>query len=109
MAAKNLCPYFHAHTIVVLSHYPIRAILHKHDASGRLLKWAIDLSEFDIIYCMRSAVKDQVLADFIVELSNRSKVSLLELLWIFETDGSSKAVGGEVGMVLLSLDGLLVS
>ena len=109
MAAKNLCPYFHAHTIVVLSRYPIRAILHKHDASGRLLKWAIDLSEFDIIYCMRSSVKDQVLADFIVELSNRSKVSLLELLWIFETDGSSKVVGGEVGMVLLSLNGLLVS
>ena len=28
MASKNLLPYFQAHTIVVLSSYPIRAVLH---------------------------------------------------------------------------------
>ena len=34
MAGKKLCLYFQAHTIVVLTSYPIRATLHKLDASG---------------------------------------------------------------------------
>ena len=49
MAAKKQHPYFQAHTIIVLTNYPIRAILHKLDASGRLLKWVVELSEFDIM------------------------------------------------------------
>ena len=70
MAAKKLGPYFQAHTIVVLTSYPVRAILHKPDASRQLLKWVVELSEFDIEYCQRLVIKGQVLFDFIVELSN---------------------------------------
>ena len=55
--AKKLRPYFQAHTIFVLTNLPIRAILHKPDASDWLLKWAIELSEFDIEYHPRSAIK----------------------------------------------------
>ena len=44
----KLHPYFEAHTIVVLTNHQIKAILHKLETSGRLLKWAIELSEFDI-------------------------------------------------------------
>ena len=68
MASKKLRPYFLAHTIVVLTSYPIRAVLHKPYASRRLLKWVVELSGFDIEYRPRSAIKGQVLADFIVEL-----------------------------------------
>ena len=50
-----------------------------------------------------------MLTDFIVELSEMSKDSLPEPRWILETDGSSKAVGGGAGMVLQSLEGLLVA
>ena len=67
MASKRLRPHFQAHTIVVLSNYPIRTILHKPDALRRLLKWVVELSEFDIEYHPRSATKGQVLANFIVE------------------------------------------
>ena len=69
VAAKKLQPYFQAHTIVVHTSSSIRAVLHKPDASGRLLKWAIELSDFDIEYHLRSAIKGKVLADFIVERS----------------------------------------
>ena len=69
MAAKKLCPYFQAHTIIVLTSYPIKAILHKPDASGWLLKWVVELSEFGIEYRLRSSIKGQVLANFIVEMS----------------------------------------
>ena len=54
---KKLRPQFQAHTIVVLTSYLIRAILYKPDTLGRLLKWVVELSEFDIEYHPRSAIK----------------------------------------------------
>ena len=57
MTGKKLRPYFQAHTIVVLTNYPIRAILHKPDASGWLLKWAIELSKFAIECRSRSVIR----------------------------------------------------
>ncbi|XP_077239801.1 uncharacterized protein LOC143880710 [Tasmannia lanceolata] len=56
-----------AHTIKVLTGHPLRQILHRPDTSGRLVKWAVELSEFDIKYLPRPAIKAQVLADFIAE------------------------------------------
>ena len=44
IASRKLRPYFHSHTIQVLTNYPLRKVLQKPDASGRLLKWAIELS-----------------------------------------------------------------
>ena len=41
--------------------------------SGRscgVTKWVIELSEFDIIYRSRFAIKGKVLANFIIELSD---------------------------------------
>ena len=67
------------------------------------------MSEFDIVYHPRSDIKGRVLTDFIVELSDVSKSSLLESLWILETDGSSKEIGGRASMVLQSLEGLMVA
>ena len=69
VAAKKLHLYFQAHIINVLSNYSLRAILHKPDTIGRLLKWAIELREFDIVYRPRLTIKGQVLIDLIVEFS----------------------------------------
>ena len=40
-AARKLSPYFQAHTIEVPTKYPMKQVLHKPKASGRLMKWAI--------------------------------------------------------------------
>ena len=48
IASRKLRPYFHSHTIRVLTNYPLRQVLQKPDVSGRQLKWAIKLSQFDI-------------------------------------------------------------
>ena len=37
------------------------------EAARRMALWAIELSEFDIQYCPRTAVKGQIVADFIAE------------------------------------------
>ena len=52
IASRKLRPYFHSHTICVLTNYPLRQVLQKSDASGRLLKWAIELSQFDIEFVL---------------------------------------------------------
>ena len=43
-AARKLCPYFQAHTIEIPTEYPMKQVLHKPETSGRLMKWAIELS-----------------------------------------------------------------
>ena len=47
-AAQKLRPYFQAHTIKIPIEYPMKQVLHKPETSGRLMKWAKDLSEFNI-------------------------------------------------------------
>ena len=59
-AARKLRPYFQAHTIEVPTEYPMKQVLHKPEVSGRLMKWAIELSEFDIKYKLKTAIKGQV-------------------------------------------------
>ena len=57
IAARKLRPYFQAHTIEVPTEYPMKQVLHKPETSGRQMKWAIELSEFDIRYRPKTAIK----------------------------------------------------
>ena len=67
--ARRLRPYFQAHTIEIPTEHPMKQILHKLETLGRLIKWVIEFSEFDIRYKPRTVVKGQVLADFIMEFT----------------------------------------
>ena len=44
VATKKLRPYFQAHPIVVLTNLPLRSTIHKPDLSGRMARWAVELS-----------------------------------------------------------------
>ncbi|XP_043687661.1 uncharacterized protein LOC122638877 [Telopea speciosissima] len=46
---------------------PLKKVLHKPDVSGRLIAWAVELSEYQIKYKPRTTIKGQALADFVVE------------------------------------------
>jgi hypothetical protein len=37
------------------------------DASGRIVKWSVELGEFEIEFCPKQAIKLQILADFVSE------------------------------------------
>ena len=67
--ARRLQPYFQTHTIEVPTEHQMRQILQLLETSERLIKWAIELNEFDIRYKSRTTVKGQVLADFIMEFT----------------------------------------
>ena len=72
--ARKLRPYFQAHTIEVPTEFPMKQVLHKPETSGRLMKWAIEMSEFDIRYKLKTAIKGQVLADFVMEFTSAEPV-----------------------------------
>ena len=54
---RRLRPYFQAHTIEVPTEHLMRQILQRLGTSGKLIKWAIELSEFDIRNKPRTVVK----------------------------------------------------
>lgn len=68
-ASHKLRPYFQAHTIVVITSLPIRAVISKIELLGRLTKWVVELGEFDILYQPQISQRGQVLAAFLVEFS----------------------------------------
>jgi len=41
IASRKLCHYFQAHRIIVLTSYPLRAILHNSNATGNITKWPL--------------------------------------------------------------------
>jgi hypothetical protein len=42
-------------------------ILNNREATRKVAKWTIDLSMYDIVYKPQTAIKDQVLSDFVAE------------------------------------------
>jgi len=69
LTARQMRPYFQNHSFTVRTDYPIFKILSKPDLAERMIGWSVELSEFDIWYQLRGAIKSQCLADFSVELT----------------------------------------
>ena len=67
--ARKLKPYFQTHTMIVLTDKLLRRALSSPEAAGRMAFWAIELSEFDIQYRPCTAIKGQVITDFIAEFT----------------------------------------
>ena len=47
-AFRKLRHYFQAHVINVMTDHPLKKAMNKLEAAGRLIQWAVELSEFDI-------------------------------------------------------------
>ncbi|GJR70154.1 reverse transcriptase domain-containing protein [Tanacetum coccineum] len=59
--------YFQATRSLYITSQPIKQLLSSSEISGRMLKWKFELEGYDIQYRPRTAIKGQILADFIVE------------------------------------------
>ena len=101
--AQKLRPYFQAHIIKVIIDQPLRQILSNFDALGRMLWWSVELDEFDIQYSPKTAIKAQVLADFISELTLEDHAigqENNESTWTLHVDDSSTTEAVRVGLIL---------
>lgn len=73
IASRKLCPYFQAHKILVMTHQPLRKAMGRPDAAGRMVQWAVELSQFDVDYKRKTAIKAQALADFVTEFTTANQ------------------------------------
>ncbi|CAJ2652721.1 unnamed protein product [Trifolium pratense] len=106
MATRKLRHYFLAHSIVVRTDQPIKQLLARPGMTGRMLKWSLELSEFEIFFESRKALKAQVLADFIAEMTTPSTPDKNK--WTIFVDGSSNPQGSGAGIILESGEGVLI-
>ena len=107
IAARKLLPYFQAHTIKIPTEYSMKQVLNKPETSGRLMKWAIELSEFDIRYKPKTTIKGQVLADFVMEFTSVEPAENTQTTtdipnWRLFVDGAANAQGSGAGLILTS-------
>jgi len=105
LRARRMHPYFQNHSIIVRIDYPIFKILSKPDLAGRTIGWSVELSEFDIRYEPRGAIKSQCLTDFSAKLT---PLPTLLGVWTLYVDGSSNKTTCGAGVVLEGSDDLLL-
>src|SRR5690606_25184845 len=80
--------------------------LHSPSQSGRLAKWAVALSAYDIEYRTRTSAKSHVLADFLVVLPTEGMTNKEpDLTWVLHFDGSSSKQGAGIRIPLTSPTG----
>ncbi|XP_014523638.1 uncharacterized protein LOC106779933 [Vigna radiata var. radiata] len=102
-ASRRLRQYFQSHQVVVRTDHPVSRILRKPDLAGRMVGWAVELSEFGIRYEPRGSVKGQHLADFAAEIPMIGHEE-----WLLYVDGASGRTVSGAGVVLEGPNGFLI-
>ncbi|XP_074265766.1 uncharacterized protein LOC141588210 [Silene latifolia] len=118
-ASYKLRPYFESHAIHVITNYPLKTIMRKPELSGRMTKWSVHLSGYDLQFEPRTAIKSQALADFVSDFCpatrGEAEEGMLAItgsqdgeIWTLYIDGASNARGAGVGLVLRSPKGDMI-
>jgi hypothetical protein len=70
------------------------------------MSWAIELTQYDISYEPRLAIKAHVLTNFIAEMTHREET--YPEVWTIYVDGSSNAKGCGVGVIIENSKGVAI-
>jgi hypothetical protein len=119
ITSRNLCHYFQAHKISVVTSYLLKVVLHSPNVAGNIAKWAAELVEFEQDFIPCHAVKSQVLANFVVDWTQPScptggpdvsepmvkAPDFIEPYWTLFFNCSTCKQGAGVGILLLTLSG----
>ncbi|XP_057811344.1 uncharacterized protein LOC131025564 [Salvia miltiorrhiza] len=101
ITARKLRPYFLSHKVIVRTIIPFRQILGRPDLAGKMVKWAIELGEYEVEFEPRTAIRAQALADFIQEAIRWP----MRGPWVAQVDGSVTKEGCGVGIYITSPEG----
>jgi hypothetical protein len=108
MASRKLRHYFEAFKVRVTSDRGLGELFRNLEASVHIAKWAAELSEYHITFEPRTAIKSQVLADFIVDWtgSARQQEEPSEKVWTIHCDGAWCHAGAGSAAVITSPTGV---
>src|SRR5271156_5870137 len=117
-ASQKLRHYMLSHIVkLIVKIDPLKYLLSRTTLTGRLAKWVLILSEFDIEYVERRAIKGQVLADqlddsplqdntpLLVEFPDETIMHLTEHSWKMYFDGSFTQQGSGAGVLFITPQG----
>jgi hypothetical protein len=105
MSTRKLRHYFEANTIKVLTNQLLNDIFGNRDSSGRISKRATELSVHVVDFEKCSAIKSQILVDFMAEWMQPSSTiegAVPESPWLVYSDGAWGATGAGVAAILTS-------
>uniref|UniRef100_A0A2N9EZU9 RNA-directed DNA polymerase n=1 Tax=Fagus sylvatica TaxID=28930 RepID=A0A2N9EZU9_FAGSY len=125
-ASQRLRHYFLAHKVQLMTKsHPIRSLLQRPVLSGRLAQWLLQLSQYEIITEIPTAIKSQAIADLLAQFpgEDNSSISdevpgeinevflagLADSVWTLKFDGSSTTTSAGAGIVLYKDDGEAVT
>jgi hypothetical protein len=110
MAARKLRHYFEGHRIRVITNQPLNDLFANREASTRLIKWGAELSEYVVDFERRSAIKSQVLADFVVDWTSptQNPDEKIPEPWIVQCDGAWCYKGVGISVVVTSPAGVVI-
>ena len=92
--------------MIILTDKPLKRAMSNLETVGHMALWAIELSKFDVQYRPCTAMKGQVVVDFIAEFTNMEGQGAKEhSQWSIHMNESSNRQAGKVGIVLHSLEG----
>ena len=87
---------------------PLRDMFENREASGRIGKWATLLASHTIDFVPRSAIKSQVLADFVADWTPSAPSQnppVIEVIWQLECDGAYCKNGSGASAILTAPSG----
>ncbi|XP_058748409.1 uncharacterized protein LOC131621387 [Vicia villosa] len=74
-----------------------------------MLRWSLELSEFDVQYESRKALKAQALAEFVAEMTSiADSPDMTKDKWTIYVDGASSSSGSRAGIILENDEGLII-
>jgi ribonuclease HI len=108
MASRKLRHYFEAFKVRVTSDRGLGELFRNPEASVRIAKWADELSGYHITFKPRTAIKLQVLADFIVDWTGpiTQQDEPTEKVWTIHCDGAWCHAGAGAAAVITSPTGV---
>jgi hypothetical protein len=104
MASRKLRHYFEASKVRVTLDRGLGELFRNPEASVRIAKWATELSGYHITFEPRTAIKSQVLADFIVDWTGPTwqQEESPEKVWTIHCDGAWCHAGAGATTIITS-------
>jgi hypothetical protein len=67
MTTKKLKHYFLAYTIRVISDRSLACFLQSKEATRHIVKWVVEIGQYDVEFILRQGIKSEALTNFITE------------------------------------------
>jgi ribonuclease HI len=110
MAARNLRHYFESHIIRVITNQPLNDLFTNKETSTRIIKWVSELSGYTVDFERRSAIKLQVLVDFVVDWTSPTHNPGEDIFtpWVVHCDGDWCDRGIGISAIVTSPAGIVI-